>query len=67
MLLDSASVSTVSLADPALESLASHGPSTIDLDEQLEEIVANTTEDMNNCQEVIRNDDCHSCECHFRR
>ena len=62
MLLDSASVSSVSLADPALEGIASRGPSSIDLDEQLEEIVANTTEDMPNRRKVIPDDDCHSCE-----
>lgn len=52
MLLDSASVSSVSLADPALEGLASRGPSSIDLDEQLEEIVVNTIEDMHNSREL---------------
>ena len=62
MLLDSASVSTASLADPALEGLASRGPSSIDLDEQLEEVVANATEDMHNSREVIPDDDYHSCE-----
>ena len=62
MLLDSASVSTASLADPALEGPASRGPSSIDLAEQLQEVVANATEDMHNSWEVIPDDDCHSCE-----
>lgn len=61
MLWESSSVSTASPADP-LEGIISRGPSSIDLDEQLQEIVAKTTEDACNSQEVVSADDHPSCE-----
>lgn len=62
MFLESASVSTVSLADPALEGITSRGPSSIDLDEQLKEIVPNATEDSSQEVNVVPDDDRDSCE-----
>ena len=54
-----ASASTVSLADPALERIISRGPSSVDLDEQLKEIV----DGMDHSQEVASNASCGHVTC----
>lgn len=54
-----ASASTVSLADPALEGITSRGPSSVDLDEQLKEIV----DRMDHSQEVASNISCGHVTC----
>ena len=58
MLWESPSVSTVSPADPTLDGITSQGPSSIDLDEQLQDIVAKMTDDVCN----VSADDRPSCE-----
>ena len=59
MTWESASASTVSLADPALEGITSQGPSSVDLDEQLKEIV----DSMDHSQEVASNASCGHVTC----
>ena len=60
MLWESPSVSTVSPADPTLDGITSQGPSSIDLDEQLQEIVAKMTDVCNS--QVVSADERPSCE-----